>query len=234
MPGRSIKGMLRHIYTIAGDAHTESADISRLNEADSLFGWVGNGPNQAIMGRMSFEFATFENPELAWFKAPYPYGEWSYTGNKWQKQPDSQAAMLMIEKKWRLFPHAHLAPIVKQTENFEPDSVQARYFRAMLPGNKARFTIRFWNLLETELQKLIWCIALEPGLAHKMGNNRYLGFGSMNLKILPESYLIDWNKRYTEELQNNWNIPIEVDKWRVAENIKHYEALKKALNAEYL
>ncbi|MBC2695434.1 MAG: hypothetical protein HF982_09210 [Desulfobacteraceae bacterium] len=234
LPGRSIKGMLRHIYTISSDAQTESTDISRLNEVDSLFGWVGDGPNQAIMGRISFAFATFENPELAWFKVPYPYGEWHYTGNQWQKKPGSQAAALIIAKKWRLFPHAHLAPIVKQTENFEPDSVQARYFMAMLPGNKARFTIRFWNLLETELQRLIWCIALKPGLAHKMGNNRYLGFGSMNLKILPESYLIDWNKRYTEELQNNWNIPIKVNQWQSTETIKHYEALKKALNAKHL
>ncbi|MCK5508349.1 MAG: hypothetical protein KAI50_07485 [Desulfobacterales bacterium] len=234
LPGRSIKGMLRHIYTIASDAHTESSDISRLNEVDRLFGWVGNGPNQAIMGRLSFEFATFENPELAWFKVPYPYGEWQYTGNQWQKQPDGQAAKLMIGKKWRLFPHAQLAPIVKQTENFEPDSVKARYFRAMLPGNKARFSIRFWNLQETELQRLIWCIALEPGLAHKMGNNRYLGFGSMNFNILSESYTIDWTKRYTEEFQNKWNIPIKVDKWRVDKNIKHCAALKKALNAEHL
>jgi CRISPR/Cas system CSM-associated protein Csm3 (group 7 of RAMP superfamily) len=234
LPGRSIKGMLRHIYTIAGDAHAESMHISRLNAADSLFGWVGSGPNQAIMGRVSFEFATFEDPELAWFKVPYPYGEWQYVGNQWQNKPGSEASMLLIDKKWRLFPHAPLAPIVTQIDAFEPDTVQARYSRVILPGGRACFTIRFWNLVESELQRLIWCVALEPGLAHKMGNNRYLGFGSLTMSVLPASYLIDWTKRYAGGSQEDWRLPLNMDHWRSTENIKHYAALKKALNAERL
>ncbi|MBW2329546.1 MAG: hypothetical protein JRF30_01085 [Deltaproteobacteria bacterium] len=234
LPGRSIKGMLRHIYTIASDAHTESMDISRLNAPDSLFGWVGAGPNQAIMGRLSFDFATFEDPELAWFRVPYPYGKWEYVGNRWLNKPGGQARMFLIDKKWRLFPHAPIAPVAEQIKGFEPDTFQARYFRAILPRKKARFTIRFWNLLESELQRLIWCVALEPGLAHKMGNNRYLGFGSLTLSILPESYLIDWTKRYAEPSQKDWRLPLNVDQWGSPENIKHYAALKKALNAEHL
>jgi hypothetical protein len=67
-----------------------------------------------------------------------------------------------------------------------------------------------------------------------MGNNRYLGFGSINLNILPESYTINWTKRYTEKFQNKWKMPVEVEKWRVSKNIKHFAALKKALNAEHL
>ncbi|MBF0203969.1 MAG: hypothetical protein HQK67_06555, partial [Desulfamplus sp.] len=51
LPSRSIKGLFRHVYSIASNAHQDSTDISRMNPADSLFGWVGNGPNQAIMGR---------------------------------------------------------------------------------------------------------------------------------------------------------------------------------------
>ena len=194
LPSHSIKGMLRHIYSIASDSRQPSPDISRLNPTDGLFGWVGTGPNQAIMGRLSFSFGLFEEPELAWFKVPYPYGNWQYSGGQWQSIPGSSAAMQLIGKTWRVFPHAPLAPIAKQLEDFQPDTFQARYFRAILPGARARFTIRFWNLDEEELQRLIWCVGLEPGLAHKMGNNRYLGFGSLRLRLLPRLRIAAANK----------------------------------------
>jgi CRISPR/Cas system CSM-associated protein Csm3 (group 7 of RAMP superfamily) len=234
LPSQSIKGMLRHIYAIASDARQPSPDISRLNAADSLFGWVGQGPNQAIMGRLSFSFGLFEDPKLAWFKVPYPYGEWQYSGGQWQHVPGSSASMLLLGKTWRLFPHAPLAPIAKQIADFQPDTVQASYFKAILPGARARFTVRFWNLEEQELQRLIWCVALEPGLAHKMGKNRYLGFGSFRLHILPDSYLIDWAKRYAGEPEESWRLPIQVDEWIKPAVVEHYAGLRKALHAEQL
>ncbi|MBC8249137.1 MAG: hypothetical protein H8E90_05615 [Anaerolineales bacterium] len=234
LPSRSLKGMLRHIYAIASDSHEPSRDISRLNPTDGLFGWVGTGPNQAIMGRLSFSFGLFEEPELAWFKVPYPYGEWQYTGSQWQSAAGSPAAMQLIGKTWRVFPHAPLAPIARQVEDFHPDTFQARYFRAILPGARARFTIRFWNLEEQELQRLIWCVGLEPELAHKMGNNRYLGFGSLRLHILPDSFLIDWAKRYSGEPEQSWRVPIQVDEWIEPGVIHHHTALRRALNAKQL
>lgn len=234
LPSRSIKGMLRHIYSIASDSQEPAPDISRLNPTESLFGWVGTGPNQAIMGRLSFSFGLFEEPELAWFKVPYPYGGWQYTGGQWNHMPGSSAATFLIGKNWRIFSHAPLAPIVKRLDDFQPDTFQARYSRAILPGARARFTVRFWNLDEQELQRLIWCVALEPELAHKMGNNRYLGFGSLRLRILPDSFLIDWAKRYAGEPEQNWRLSIEVDEWIKPDVVKHYTALRKALNAKQL
>jgi CRISPR/Cas system CSM-associated protein Csm3 (group 7 of RAMP superfamily) len=234
LPSRSIKGMLRHIYSIASDSQEPSPDISRLNPSDSLFGWVGTGPNQAIMGRLSFSFGLFKEPELTWFKVPYPYGEWQYIGGQWKHTPGRSAATLRIGKKWRVFPHAPLAPIVEQLDDFQPDTFQARYFRALLPGARARFAIRFWNLDEQELQRLIWCVVLEPELAHKMGNNRYLGFGSLRLQILLDSFLIDWAKRYADKAEQEWQLPIHVDEWVRPEVVEHYTALRKALNAKRL
>ena len=76
------------------------------------------------------------------------------------------------------------------------DGAQANYLRAILPGSRARFTIRFWNLEETELQRLIWSVTLGADGAHKIGKHRHLGMGSLKLKVSPESYLIDWAKRY--------------------------------------
>ena len=234
LPSRSIKGMLRHIYSIASDSSEPSPDISRLNPTDGLFGWVGRGPNQALMGRLSFSFGPFEEPELAWFKVPYPYGEWQYTGEQWKHLPGSSAAQMHIGKTWRVFPHAPLAPIVKQVDDFQPDTFQARYFRAILPGARARFTIRFWNLEEQDMQRLIWSVVLEPGLAHKMGNNRYLGFGSLRLQILPDSFMIDWAKRYAGGPEQSWQLPIQVDEWIEPEVVYHHRALRRALNAKQL
>ncbi len=234
LPSQSIKGMLRHIYAIASDSREESLEISRLNPVDSLFGWVGAGPNQAIMGRLSSSFGFFEDPELAWFQVPYPYGQWHSAGGQWRRVEGGTAAQFLIGKTWRLFPHAPLVPIVRQQDAFRPDTLQASYFRAILPGARARLSIRFWNLEEAELQRLVWCVALEPGLAHKMGKNRYLGFGSLRLHILPNSFLIDWSKRYAGGTESEWRVPLDVGQWIKPNVVEHYPELRKALNADWL
>jgi hypothetical protein len=77
-------------------------------------------------------------------------------------------------------------------------------------------------------------VGLEPGLAHKVGNNRYLGFGSLRLQILPDSFLIDWAKRYTGEPEQSWRLPIQVDEWIKPGVIAHYTELRRALNAQQL
>jgi len=229
LPSRSLRGLLRHVYAIASDSRGESPNINQLTPVDGLFGWVGQGPNQALASRLSFGFGPFEDPALAWFKVPYPYGGWQYTGSRWQEVAGSSAAVFRIDKTWRLFPHVPLAPIARQVDDFAPDTPQASYFRAILPGARARFTIRFWNLEDEELQRLIWCVALEPGLAHKMGNHRYLGFGSLRLHVRPDSYLIDWARRYAGQPEDAWHAPIQVDQWIKPAVVQHYPALRKAL-----
>jgi hypothetical protein len=234
LPAKSIKGMIRHIYTIASDSSKPSLDISRLNPVDSLFGWVGAGPNQALMGRLSFGFGIFDPPQLAWFKVPYPYGSWHFVDGDWKKVQKGRVPILRITDEWRFFPHAPLAPIVEKLNDFRPDTVQASYSRAILPGAKCRFTIRFWNLEQPELQRLIWSVALEPGLAHKMGKGRYLGFGSLRLQILPDSFLIDWANRYAQKAAKAGHLPINVNEWINPGVIAHYAELQKALNAKHL
>ncbi len=234
IPGRSIKGMVRHIYSIASDSQNESVDIRYLNPADSLFGWVGDAPNQAIMGRLVFDTAKFENSDLEWFKVPYPYGEWYFKNGRWHNEAGATAKQLVIADQWRLFPHAPLAPVVKKLDNFKPDTVKASFIRTIKPGFKARFSLRFWNLTEEELQRMAWCIALEPGLAHKIGNHRYLGFGSIRLHILPESFLIDWSRRYEIKNSAEGYKPFKPDQWCKPDGISHYKILKEALSADQL
>ena len=232
LPSKSLKGMIRHLYTIASNSVAPSPDLSRLNPTDSLFGWVGNGPNQAIMGRISVSFGIFETASLAWFKIPYPYGNWKFQEGGWKQREDGETDKRLIQKMWRVFPHPPLAPIVQRMDDFTPDTASAVYFRAMLPGAKARFSVRFWNLTTEELQRLIWCIALEQDLAHKIGQGRYLGLGSLRLRVLPESHLVDWNTRYTGEPETTWQKPLDANQWLNRDVIAHYQVLKQVLHVQ--
>ena len=135
---------------------------------------------------------------------------------------------------WRLFPHTPLAPIVQQVSEFAPTSAQASYLHAILPGNRARFTVRFWNLGDEELQRLVWCVALENQQAHKLGNHRYLGMGSLRLRLLPGSYLIDWGARYAGKAESEWQRPLQLAEWLNPKVIAHYRALSQYLNADAL
>lgn len=232
IPSKSLRGMLRHIYSLASDSKDGSPNIAQLNPVDSLFGWVGPGPNQSIMGRLSIGFGLFDAPQLAWHKTPYPYGSWQFADGQWTNKPGGSARAHTIANTWRIFPHTPLAPGVQQLADFRPDSAQARYFRAILPGVSARFTVRFWNLSETELRRLIWCITLEDGLAHKLGGHRYLGFGSVRLRLLPGSHLIDWASRYAD--RPDWQKPLQAEQWLDTRTILHYAALRQALDARRL
>jgi CRISPR/Cas system CSM-associated protein Csm3 (group 7 of RAMP superfamily) len=234
LPAKSIRGMVRHIYSKATNFKNSSPDLSKLNPVDSLFGWVGAGQNQAIAGRFSFNFGVFDKPELAWFKIPYPYGNWQFLEDEWKNIPKTPVKILQIGDDWRYFPHAPLAPIVQKIDNFEPDTAKASYMRAILPGSKCHFKIRFWNLLEEELQRLIWCLALEEGLAHKMGKARYLGFGSLKLNLLNDSYLINWENRYAGKAKESWQTPIKAADWINPKIIANYDKLHEALNAKQI
>lgn len=232
LPSKSLRGLIRHLYSIASDARQASEGLSRLNESDSLFGFVGNGPNQALMARLVFSFAKFQAPDLAWFKFPFPYGSWQFLDGKWQQVAKGRVPVHRIEDQWRLFKHTPLAPNVERLPEFQPDSVQATYMRAILPNARCRFSLRFWNLEQHELQRLLWCLVLEPNLAHKMGKGRYLGFGSLRFHLEPESYLTDWMQRYAAP--NEGRQPLRVEDWLDPAAIKNYALLQETLNAEHI
>ncbi len=234
LPSKSLRGMIRSIYAIASASIGQSSHINKLNPADSLFGWVGTGPNQALAGRLSFNFAQFDNPQLAWYQVPYPYGNWQFDDGQWKNVPKKQASLLRIGQEWRYFPHAPLAPVAKQLADFTPDSVKANYLRAILPRARCHFTLRFWNLTDKELQRLMWCLILEDGLAHKLGRARYLGFGSLKIRLLPDSFLIDWGNRYSGKSGAAWRKPLLKEDWIRPEVIENYQALKEALHAQHI
>jgi CRISPR/Cas system CSM-associated protein Csm3 (group 7 of RAMP superfamily) len=230
LPPKSLRGLIRHIYSIASNVAEAGPNISNLNAVDQLFGWVGVGPNQALAGRMAIDMGYFDNARLSWFTLPYPYGHNWFENGKWvEKAGEKGSRMVQVADKWRLFPHSPLAPVVRELSEFTGDEVSAFYFRAMLPGSTANFSIRFWNLREEELQKLIWCLVLESDLAHKLGAYRYLGLGSLRFRLLPESHLIDWGARYIDA--GTWKMPLDAAQWAKTAGIKNYPELKKHLYA---
>lgn len=236
LPALSIKGLIRHIYTIASNTVDASTDISRLNPADALFGWVGQGPDQALMGRVVFDFARFENPQFGWFKAPYPYGHWQFSQGRWQETAEKSMKTVQIAQRWRVFPHFPLCPGIMPIPDFQPDTVKATYFRAIMPGSTARFQLRFWNLREEELQRLIWCIQLDSDMAHKLGHLRSLGCGSVRFSVLPDSFLIDWNKRYGPGAPDvgKWQTILNPDQWINLQAIHHHPQFKQVLDAHLI
>ncbi|MBF0099416.1 MAG: hypothetical protein HQK77_00765 [Desulfobacterales bacterium] len=231
IPSKSLKGMIRHIYAITSNSTKETPDISRLNPTDSLFGWVGKRPNEAIMGRISIDFGKFTDTRLSWYKIPYPYGSWQFKNNQWQQIEKGSVQKIQVNNQWRIFPNVPLAPCVYQlNDDFQPDTPQAAYVHAMLPGVPFTFSIRFWNLEKEELQRLIWCIQLDNSMAHKIGNHRYLGLGTVRFQISPESHLIDWKARYEGRSDKTWQIPITVSEWinpKVLSNLSTLQQLLK-------
>ena len=59
-----------------------------------------------------------------------------------------------------------------------------------------------------------------------------MGFGSLRLNLLPESHLIDWEKRYSGAEQ--WRKKIEAEKFLSSKFIAHIAQLRKGLNAQHL
>lgn len=68
-------------------------------------------------------------------------------------------------------------------EGKEPQTENNRSVQAVAPGQEFSFEIRFENLRDWELGLLIYAINLEPGMAHKLGMAKPLGFGSVEIAV---------------------------------------------------
>ncbi len=234
IPSKTLRGLMRALYAITCDARRAGKTLSSLNAAEKLFGWVGEGPNQALMGRVSFDFAKFTDVTTQWGHAPHHYGQWAFLNGKWELDTGAKIEPVLFANEWRFFPHATPAPCVKWTDGFSPDGDDATYFNAVKPGSTCRFGVRFWNLEKDELERLIWCVALEDGLAHKLGKSKQLGLGSVKFSLSSESYLINWSQRYGDTKADEWKVPIELADWHNPNSIQHYDALREFLDAASL
>lgn len=103
--------------------------------------------------------------------------------------------------------------------------------------NEFSFEVFFENLTDWELGLLLYCLELEPHLAHKLGMGKPLGFGSVKIKVKDiikrekpgEESIITGQK--VQFLERGWE---QLKAWFGKDNkpwheIKHIEGLRKLL-----
>jgi CRISPR-associated protein (TIGR03986 family) len=81
---------------------------------------------------------------------------------------------------------------------------QNRSVRGVLKkGAVFEFGLEFENLHPLELGALLWALELEPGMHHRLGYGRPLGFGSVTLKV-DRLEVLDPVERYSDLSSDGW------------------------------
>ena len=216
IPPSTIRGAIRNIYNLISDNHCPGCkDIGSLCDTCQLFGFVGD--TGALMGRLSISFARpIEKPTFEWFGVKYGYkaGEYKKVG------------------KTRLFEHTKQGSeeIFRHGTDDIPGNLSenSTLNRFALPGTKFTLEVKFTNLRDIELKKLIWALELEKGLGHKIGKSKALLFGSCQISI-KQAQLIDWKKRFSS-LDDLGLVSFDINKYRPsAKDLANYDNLKAAL-----
>jgi hypothetical protein len=188
IPSKTLKGMARMMYSATHKGQVEqNGKHNRMNcpDADTLFGFVQT--DTGYMGRLNFSFAFLKEGSFVWYGMPFDYPHPKQHYNNIRIFPHNE---LQVE-------HMH----VYQKENqFEEDKNYVPC-RCLARGSKFSFTIDFWNLSDTELHDLIWCIQLKAPAplqyAHKIGKGKMLGLGSCLIVVNPaQSWEYNWQERY--------------------------------------
>lgn len=216
IPPSSIRGAVRQIYNLISKKHCPGCkDIGNLCDTCQLFGFVGN--TGSLMGRLSISFArAIDKPNFEWFGVKYGYevDEYSKVDNT------------------RIFEHTKQTSqeISRHGTDDVPGNLPANSTlnRFALPGTKFVFDVKFTNLRDIELKKLIWALELEKGLGHKIGKSKALLFGSCQISI-KQAHLIDWEKRFSS-LNDLGLVSFDINKYRpFAKDLANYDSLKSAL-----
>lgn len=220
IPPSTLKGAVRNIYNIISNPSCPGCSrINSLCDTCRLFGWVGSdiSADNALMGRLTFGFAR-PTKELVfeWYGTAFGYkGEKSHSvdGN-------------------RIFPHTNNPnnAITRHGSGETPENIVKNITlnRFAVAGSKFQFQVGFTNLENDELNKILWAIGLEDGLAHKLGKGKALGFGSCAVR-LKDAYIINWEERFSSLAEPGLGyLNIE----RLKANPKpfaNYEELKRAM-----
>lgn len=86
--------------------------------------------------------------------------------------------------------------------NDEETSQNSTLKMILAKDNEFVFTVRFENLEEYELGLLLWSLALEEKMAHKIGMGKPLGLGSVEITI-DSLQIIERNTRYQKLFQDD-------------------------------
>ncbi|HEY4687753.1 MAG TPA: TIGR03986 family CRISPR-associated RAMP protein [Anaerolineae bacterium] len=117
---------------------------------------------------------------------------------------DTEGAQLRGRKVYRHHGAANQAEYTRATDEKHDglDDQNRTIIGARKPDSAFEFTIDFENLAPVELGALVWALELEPGMCHRLGFAKPLGFGSVMLTVTALQ-LMDPGKHYAG-LDGGW------------------------------
>lgn len=203
----------------------EDNHINKIDFAHAIFGNTAKDSKDSFSGRVFFEDAKLVDPKINPFLdektpkillGPKPttfqhYVEQDSTNPKNLKHYNSETLIRGNKFYWH-----------KSGNKWEEDQqISNKKIKTNIKPVKSnihfRLRIRYENLTENELGALLFALKLPDGCAHKIGMGKPIGLGSV--KINPELFIVDRNKRYSTLFDNSG--------WTLEESIKSQEDIKR-------
>jgi hypothetical protein len=241
IPGTSIKGMIRSLAELVGggcfatnpkgrhdqyrqlDDHFKACShINSLCIACRLFGMMERGSGARVhKGKVSISDALIQEaqPQARQLEVLLNTPKISHT--PFYKTPTTNR---FDAKSRKLYFHQpqRTETVLPIPENLRP---RAQKIKALLPGHHFNFTVQFANLLDEELELLLYVLALEEEvgvkvgqdknqislrgpLRHKIGYGKPVGLGSCHLMITSLTYLDSPRHRFAS-LESSQGITLE-------------------------
>jgi len=209
IPGSSLKGMARSLVETIGPGcwwlfkgeheHKLPGEFRQCPRGNNLcvacrmFGLIKG--STLLLGHVGFEDAVCEQ---AVEHAPL------YTIILGTPKPHHTAFYLDQEGKLagRKFYYHHSTPPTDKGK-WLPDGAprqkpaQNAYIKPLGVGSVFAFSVHFDNLAADEMRLLLYALALEPEMRHKIGYAKPAGLGSVKIN-LTQLELIDYRRRYTD------------------------------------
>jgi CRISPR/Cas system CSM-associated protein Csm3 (group 7 of RAMP superfamily) len=218
IPGSSLKGMLRNLVETIGSgcfvlfdemyerrrvdygkylpkSFRKCDSLEKLCIACRMFGMLERG--EVFLGNVSVSDATTE-------PGRYTQSPPIYTKALMEPKPRHQAFYLRkVQKPGSTEARTYLAgrKFYFHSPRVLTDTSKTKYNQHICPlakGSVFTFTVDFTNLSNDELPVLLYALALEPTMRHKIGLAKPLGLGSVKIEI-KQIILIDYKQRYTTQ-----------------------------------
>ena len=161
-------------------------------------------------GRVQFGFAKLEgepkwidngksNPDNNTVTLPLlerPRPTWSMPSNKYE----------VPGRKFYLHHDGWKDVLGNQEKLIKDRNRNNRTVEAMNDGNRFKFKINFENLREWELGLLLYSLELQPGMGHKLGMGKPLGFGSVKIDVNElKTFVVKKEEEKRDDALPEWN-----------------------------
>ena len=223
IPGTSLKGAVRSLAEVVGNAAVPSTKDS-VDAGHSAEQAHANGPAGAEYDVLARTFGYLNDggvfSGMIRFSDARIVSEVTVDASQWRKinvavgQPKPTHGPFYPGNDRRKFYHHQ--PATQQLRHADVD--QTRCVRPAPPGSKFAFSVDFVNLADSELNLVLYCLALEDdvtvtlsraasgraeevsfqgGLRHKLGGAKPHGAGSVHIRITGMQLTHDPRSRYT-------------------------------------